>query len=101
MREVGLTREEFYNMTLSEFYEREYAFEYKNSLALHSVRLAIQWKFIMNADSDKPLEKQVPKLHEIIPLWMLGDKIPKDEEVDVLPIEQRKTAKEMVDAFYF
>jgi hypothetical protein len=88
-------------MTLSEFYEREYAFEYKNSLALHEVRIAIQWKYIMNADPEKPIEKQVPELHEIIPLWMLGDKIKQEEEIEVLPIEQRKTAQEMLDEFNF
>lgn len=96
---MGLSREEFYNMTLGEFYERDYAFEYKNSLALHSLRVAIQFKIRMNADPDNP---KIPELHELIPLWMLGDKI--DEVVpakEILPIEQRKTAQEMLDAFDF
>ena len=95
---MGLTREEFYNITLGEFYEREYAFEYKNSLALHNVRVAIQWKIIMNSD---PKDPKIPELHEILPLWMLDrtpDMIP---EKEILPLSQRKTAQEMLDSFDF
>ena len=99
MCEIGLSREEFYNMTLGEFYERDYAFEYKNSLALHGVRVAIRWKIIMNRHEEDP---EPPELHDIYPLWMLGDKIEGEfPEKEIIPIEQRKTAKEMADAFYF
>ena len=86
-------------MTLGEFYEREYAFEYKNSLALHSVRVAIQWKIIMNSDPDNP---KIPELSEILPLWML-DKSQYVKEIDkeILPIEQRRTAQEVIESFDF
>ena len=96
---MGLTREEFYNITLGEFYEREYAFEYKNSLALHNVRVAIQWKIIMNSD---PKDPKIPELHEILPLWMLDkSQYIKEIEKEILPIEQRRTAEEMINAFDF
>ena len=99
MCEIGLTREEFYNITLGEFYERDYAFEYKNSLALHEVRVAIRWKIIMNAD---PKEPKVPELHDIYHLWMLGDKIKGEvPEKEILPLSERKTAQEMLDSFDF
>lgn len=88
-------------MTLGEFYERDYAFEYKNSLEMHKVRVAIQWKYRMNADPDSK-EKQVPELHEIIHLWMLGDEpLEKVEEVEFVPIEQRKTAQQALEEFNF
>lgn len=85
-------------MTLGEFYERDYAFEYKNSLALHSVRVAIQWKIIMNQDPDNP---KIPELHEILPLWMLDRTPDMKPEKEILPIEERRTAQEMVNAFNF
>lgn len=96
---MGLKREEFYGMTLGEFYEHEYAFEYKNSLALHSVRVAIQWKYIMNAD---PKDPKIPELHEIKSLWMLDkDLNTKEEQEKILPIEQRKTAMQSIEEFNF
>ena len=94
---MGMRREEFYSMTLGEFYEQEYAFEYKNSLALHSVRVAIQWKIILNADPDNP---KIPELHEIKSLWMLDKKQDIIEEV-VLPIKERKTAQQSLNEFNF
>ena len=86
-------------MTLGEFYEREYAFEYKNSLEMHKVRVAIQWKYIMNADPDNP---KIPELHEILPLWMLDKtQYTEPKESEILPIEKRKTAQEMLEEFNF
>ena len=97
MCEMGMKREEFYNMTLGEFYEHEYAFEYKNSLALHSVRVAIQYKYIMNADRDDP---KIPELHQIKSLWMLDKKQDIIEEI-VIPIKERKTSQQSLNEFNY
>ena len=53
----------------------------------------------MNSD---PKDPKIPELHEILPLWMLDkSQYIKEIEKEILPIEQRRTAQEMINAFDF
>jgi hypothetical protein len=86
-------------MTLGEFYEREYAFEYKNELYLHGQRIIIHALILQNIDSKKD---KIPTLKEIyhLPLldkeYVIGEELTDEEYIKIRP-----SAQDVINNFKF
>lgn len=86
-------------MTLGEFYEREYAFEYKNELYLHGQRIIIHALILQNIDSKKD---KIPTLKEIYHLPLLDkEEVIGEELTDEEYIKIRPSAQDVINNFKF
>lgn len=90
MCEVGLSREEFFNMTLGEFWEHEYYHEYMLSQQLNNTRRIIHSLFVSMGGAKKLQIEDIMKLPLI-------DKEP--VIIPLKPIEERKTLVDSIQNF--
>lgn len=85
-------------MTLGEFYEREYAFEYKNELYLHGQRIVIHAMLLQNID---PKKDKIPTLKEIyyLPLLDKEEETTEEELSEEEILKMRLPASEVIKDF--